>query len=204
MAGKKLTLVLDHPPKNPTADQTNEQTIAALTQSLADRLTHSWALTRPDRLSSAWIYPTSYHIKVAVRDGAACWLSSGNWNNSNQPDIDPLTVAADRDTAHHRDRDWHVIIDQPDIAQQFGAYIANDETTAAAHNNVTGDPGPPLTPPPLGNEQSRAFAQFFPTRQVHGRIKITPLLTPDPGVYADAIKALIASASRACTCNTST
>jgi hypothetical protein len=44
--------------------------------------TQAWALTRTDPDATAWIFPTAYHIKVAVRDRTAFWLSSGNWNNS--------------------------------------------------------------------------------------------------------------------------
>ena len=35
---------------------------------------------------------SAYHIKVAVRDGAAIWLSSGNWQSSNQPDVHPFVA----------------------------------------------------------------------------------------------------------------
>ncbi|HEX3650461.1 MAG TPA: phospholipase D-like domain-containing protein, partial [Pseudonocardiaceae bacterium] len=51
-------------------------------------------------------------------------------------------------------------------------------------------------PPNLGTEQTPAFAQFFAGTTVTDTIRITPLLTPDPGVYANAVKALIGSARR--------
>ena len=42
---------------------------------------------RDDRFERGpWIFRTAYHIKVAVRDHSTFWLSSGNWNNSNQPE----------------------------------------------------------------------------------------------------------------------
>lgn len=196
LAGKQLRLVLDHPPQNPTADQTDADTVDGLRRALADRFTQAWALTRLDKDATAWIYPTSYHIKVAVRDHSAFWLSSGNWNNSNQPDIDPLTIPADAQAARHRDRDWHVIIEQPQLAEVFEDYILNDLSIAAAHNNPPEQPGPPLTPPPLGSTQTPAFSRFFPADTVTGTIKIAPLLTPDPGVYAGAVKNLIATATQ--------
>ena len=53
---------------------------------LKDRFRLSWATlkskTRPDGL-----WASAYHIKVAVRDGKAFWLSSGNWQSSNQPNV---------------------------------------------------------------------------------------------------------------------
>ena len=196
LAGKQLRLVLDHPPKNPSADQTDADTVDQLRRALAERFTQAWALTRLDTDATSWIYPTSYHIKVAVRDRSACWLSSGNWNNSNQPDIDPLTVLADAETARHRDRDWHVVIEQPQLAGVFEDFISNDLAIAAVHNKPPEEAGPPLTPAPLGSTRTPAFGQFFPAATITGTIKIAPLLTPDPGVYAGAVRDLIASATR--------
>jgi phosphatidylserine/phosphatidylglycerophosphate/cardiolipin synthase-like enzyme len=194
VAGKQVRLVLDHPPKNPTADQTDATTAADLAGALGAGLTQAWALTRTDRLATAWIFPTAYHIKVAVRDSTSVWLSSGNWNNSNQPDIDPATVAADATEARHRDRDWHVVLDQPDLATVFESYLTNDLTIATAHNDPHPPADPPLPPPGPGSTQTPAFAQFFAGTTVTDTIRITPLLTPDPGGYASAVRALIGSA----------
>src|SRR5205814_7142782 len=80
---KKLKLVLDHPAPNPTRDQTDDETVSDLETRLGDGFDFAWALERMDPNAAAWIYPNAYHIKVAVRDGAAFWQSSGNWNNSN-------------------------------------------------------------------------------------------------------------------------
>ena len=196
LAGKQLNLVLDHPGKNPTADQTDPATVADLRQALGQDFTQAWALTRTDPDATAWIYPTAYHIKVAVRDHSVFWLSSGNWNNSNQPDIDPVNVPADADHARHRDRDWHVVVEQSQLAGVFEDYISNDLQIASGHNTPPEAAGKPLTPPDLGSTETPAFAQFFPTATVSGVIKIAPLLTPDPGVYAGAVKDLIASATQ--------
>jgi hypothetical protein len=196
LTGKQLTLVLDHPAKNPTADQTDVQTVAELQTALGDGFDQAWALTRPDPEADAWIFPTAYHIKVAVRDHSAFWLSSGNWNNSNQPDIDPTSSDADAEEARHRDRDWHVIVEVPQLANIFEQYILHDKTIAAAHNLPPQDVGAPLPPPVLGSTASRPFQRFFDSATISDTMKITPLLTPDPGVYASAIKDLIASATQ--------
>lgn len=196
LAGKQLSLVLDHPAKNPTADQTDATTVGQLRQALASGFTQAWALTRADPDATAWIFPSAYHIKVAVRDRSAFWLSSGNWNNSNQPDIDPVNVQADAQRARHGDRDWHVVVEQPQLAGVFEDFIRNDLQIASGHNTPPEAAGPPLTPPPAGTSQTPAFRQFFPAATVTGTIKITPLLTPDPGVYAGAISELIASATQ--------
>ena len=75
-------------------------------------------------------------------------------------------------------------------------HIKNDLQIASGHNTPPEAPGAPLTPPSLGSTQTPAFGRFFPAVTITGTIKIAPLLTPDPGVYADAIKDLIASASQ--------
>ena len=196
LTGKTLNLVLDHPGKNPTADQTDATTVGQLRQALDTAFTQAWALTHTDPDATSWIFPTAYHIKVAVRDRSVFWLSSGNWNNSNQPDIDPVHVPADAKQARHRDRDWHVVVEQPQLAGVFEDYIRNDLQIASGHNTPPEAAGKPLTPPSLGSSQTPAFGRFFPAATITGTIKIAPLLTPDPGVYAGAIKDLIASASQ--------
>ena len=85
------TVVLDHPPGKSNREQTDDQTVDDLTSALGGHFSFAWALERADPKVATWIYPSAYHIKVAVRDSEAFWLSSGNWNSTNQPDIDPLT-----------------------------------------------------------------------------------------------------------------
>jgi hypothetical protein len=111
------------------------------------------------------------------------WLSSGNWSNSNQPAIDPGSSAADAAQARHGDRDWHVVIEEPQIAQVLEAYLLHDHATAAAHNGPPEQAGPPLTPPGPGSSPTPPFAQFFPATSISATVKVTPLLTPDAGVF---------------------
>jgi len=128
------------------------------------------------------MFPTSYHIKVMVRDHAALWLSSGNLNNSNQPDSasPPKT----------EDRDWHVIIEDQTLATLFEAYLNQDFTSAQPYQ-ISGNPAlteavydaaaklaaettplpPPPAPGPTGSVAAKRFANIS--------VKITPLLTPD-------------------------
>ena len=106
---KTLQMVLDNPAPNPTRDQTDTQTVQELNQSLGNRSKIVRALDRSDTLVSAWIFPFAYHIKVIVRDGTVFWLSSGNLNNSNQPDL--------ASPPHTEDRDWHVIVEDATASQ---------------------------------------------------------------------------------------
>jgi hypothetical protein len=190
---KDLKLTLDHPAKNPTADQTDEETVAALTKSDGTRLTQAWALERMDPLAADWIFPTAYHIKVAVRDSSSMWLSSGNWNNSNQPDIDPVNNPADAAAARDGDRDWHVVVDHPTLASTFEAFVLNDLEVASQHD-ATPKSEALLPAATLPQATTPPFQQFFAAQTITDQMTITPLLTPDAGVYAPAVQKLIASA----------
>jgi hypothetical protein len=199
LTGKKLDLVLDHPSRNPTADQTDEQTHAALANTLGDDLRFAWALEGADRFAAVAIFPNAYHIKVAVRDGTAFWLSSGNWNNSNQPDIDPVNNPADAKAATKADRDWHVIVDHAGLAATFASYLENDLTVASAHQTAGADLAPRAAVPAELEPRAlaaRKFASFFSPQTFTGTMRIHPLLTPDPGVYAGAVLELVHAATR--------
>ena len=124
-APKTLQLVLDDPAPNPTRDQVDSVTVSDLRQALGTRANTAWALTRPDHFAAKWSFPYAYHIKVIVRDNSAVWLSSGNLNRSNEPNLSNPPSA--------EDRDWHVIIEDPKLAQSFAAYLDFDYRTAAAN-----------------------------------------------------------------------
>jgi hypothetical protein len=194
MTGKELKLTLDHPARNPTADQTDEQTDADLAAALGSKLQQAWALERMDPKATAYIFPTAYHIKVAVQDSQRMWLSSGNWNNSNQPDIDPVTTPGDATAARSGDRDWHVIIEHPELSKTFEAFMVNDLQIAGEHNIAPATTAA-LVAETRPNLQTPPFSQFFAAQTVTDQMTITPVLTPDPGVYVDAVKALIESAT---------
>jgi hypothetical protein len=207
---RDLSLVLDHPARNPTADQSDEDTEHDLSGKLGGALSFAWAPVRSSPEVREWIFPTAYHIKVAVRDGAELWLSSGNWNNSNQPEDAPI---ADPDPAHaaetfkKSDRDWHVVISHAKLAQLFEAYLLNDRETAL-----------PAQGQAMGTVELEALAEqtfdlaeinpaavarpplkFFAPITVTEPMTIQLLLTPDSspaggGIYADKMLELISSA----------
>jgi phosphatidylserine/phosphatidylglycerophosphate/cardiolipin synthase-like enzyme len=194
LAGKHVNLVLDHPPTNPTAEQSDEQTANSLTANIGSNLSFAWALDNHNTLSDAWIYPSAYHIKVAARDSRSVWLSSGNWNNSNEDIIDPAANPADANTARSRDRDWHVIIDHPGLAATFEAYLKHDLDVARPHSQPTPAHPKPLPAPGRRATKTAPFARFFPAQSFTASMTITPLLTPDLGVYVDAVTDLIRNA----------
>jgi hypothetical protein len=123
-----LQMVLDAPPLDDTANQTDDQTVMELNAALGSRAKIVRALTQDDPSASAWMFPGAYHIKVIVRDGTAVWLSSGNLNDSNQPDpASPPTK---------KDRDWHIIVEDAGLAALFLAFLNQDFASAAAHQQT--------------------------------------------------------------------
>ncbi len=199
LAGKAMTLTLDHPPRNPGADQSDEETRQDLEQELSERFQAAWALTRPDRLAPVWIYPSAYHIKVAVRDRSSFWLSSGNWNNSNQPEIDIADLAAARRIAKAHDRDWHVIASGGSLPATFGRFLVHDfevASEAAARIAPTAmlDALPPREQavPAAVLAAARTPRELFLPITIAGQIPLQPLLTPDN--YQPHVLELIRSA----------
>ena len=200
-SGKKLNLVLDHPAPNKTRDQTDEDTRAALEEELSGNLTFAWALERADPMAAAWIFPNAYHIKVAVRDGKAFWLSSGNFNNSNQPDIDPVRdPAGSAAVARKSDRDWHVIVEHQGLAAVFEAYLRHDLEVAAQNQMASGAQAAALLgalgelAEPQMTIAPRVPKQYFEPHTIAARMKIQPILTPDN--YLAQILPLINGAKR--------
>jgi phosphatidylserine/phosphatidylglycerophosphate/cardiolipin synthase-like enzyme len=209
---KTLQMVLDNPPPNATRDQLDSQTVQELNADLGPRSKIVRALAGDDTLVSAEMFPTSYHIKVIVRDQAALWLSSGNLNNSNQPDSasPPKT----------EDRDWHVIIEDQGLSQLFEAYLNQDFKSAqayqvtenpalteavadaaaklAAETSSAPAPAPAAAPAPGPKPTAAVAAKTFANISV----KITPLLTPDTlppgteGQYVSTMIKLIESAKK--------
>jgi hypothetical protein len=202
---KTLQMVLDNPPPNATRNQLDSQTVQELNAALGPRSRIVRALAGDDTLVSAEMFPTAYHIKVMVRDNAALWLSSGNLNNSNQPDLNspPKT----------EDRDWHVIIENQALANLFEAYLNQDFHSAQAYQTAestalteavsdaaaklaaeTSPSAPAPAPTSTGTVAAKTFANI--------NVNITPLLTPDTlppgteGQYVSNMIKLIASAKK--------
>jgi phosphatidylserine/phosphatidylglycerophosphate/cardiolipin synthase-like enzyme len=201
----KLTLTLDSPPEPANKrEQTVEKTHDDLAAALKKRLSFAWALAGLGQQAPAEAFPTSYHIKVAVKDSKSFWLSSGNWNTSNQPNVDPADEAALAAAAHSQDRDWHVVCECPQLAKLFRAYLLQDYATAkkaaaapAVPSAATMAAGMPVAVPvpeaalPI---MARTPKTFFPAHTVTGTIKVMPLLTPHD--YRKPVLDLIKNAQR--------
>jgi phosphatidylserine/phosphatidylglycerophosphate/cardiolipin synthase-like enzyme len=191
MKGKTLNLVLDDPDYDTTArEQTNDVTQTQLKTAVGQGLNFAWAAEAADKHNSIHLFPAAYHIKVAVADSATFFLSSGNFNSTNQPDFDPINTptAKDANTASVSDRDWHVIVESPALAATFENLILRDLQQAL--------PGQQVAAAPVlkgnGNSTGRHYPKFFPGKTFSGAMTIQPAVTPDN--FGDIILPLIQSA----------
>ena len=198
LSGKPVQMTLDDPPRNPTADQADPETVQDLKKKLGTKFASSWALVRSSPEADSWIFPTAYHIKVMVRDGNTVWLSSGNLNNSNQPPIDPFghPQSGDQKVAGQSDRDWHVVIQSDKLAAIFEAYLDHDFQVATLHAANLLPKTKPQQPSPLARRAAVGAFTFAKPQSINEPVTITPLLTPDPGVYQAAMLQLIKSVTQ--------
>src|SRR5262249_16573151 len=203
-AGRHFELVLHPVPEPPAksgvkADDLAEEdeVIEPLEKKLKNRFEMSWA-TLNSKAHPDGLWASAYHIKVAVRDGQTFWLSSGNWQSSNQPKVRPFADQPDDlppGFQRKYNRDYHAIIENRTLASVYETYIKRDyELTSTA-----GEPEPFALPdlfvPAEEVEEAVEFAappQLFPPLRLRRRVKVQPLLTPDN--YADHALKLIRSA----------
>jgi hypothetical protein len=145
-------------------------------------------------------FASAYHIKVAVRDDEALWLSSGNWQSSNQAPIDLLDPAADRSLIKQYNREWHAVVESPQLAATFQRYLAGDFETAvttpeSALEEVSAFSGPDLLVPVdalLEEEKATGLEVFAPRTFVfddQNPLTVQPILTPDN--YLDLVLPLL-------------
>jgi hypothetical protein len=194
---KKFTMAIQHGEdtgKGTKADDlTDEETIDKLKNALGSKFESAWVKIGP---VNGWV-AASYHIKVAVRDESACWLSSGNWQSSNQPDADPLNESPQKRRYLTKfNREWHAVVEHPNIAKAYQAYILND--FQQNRGNIPDEaleipdillPGAVFVPAP--DEAAKPFQYFAPFDEKR-EFTVQPLLTPDN--FHAAVLSLIESA----------
>jgi hypothetical protein len=198
----KLALGAPGSGPNPKENDKDEVTIRALLEkALEDKFQFEWAAVKLTGKTTAGIFPSAYHIKLAVKDGRAFWLSSGNWQSSNQPDVDPL--APNADTAGIQgffNREWHAIVTHSGLAQTYEQFLEWDMEQAKPLQAAEPELAelPELLAPPPPEEEAVAAPRFFPPKLFsfgpERPLTIEPLLSPDN--YASAVLSLVKSAKR--------
>jgi hypothetical protein len=206
-AGRQFELVLHPIPEPPARSgvkandlREGEEVLAPLGKALKNRFQMSWA-TLNSKKHPDGLWASAYHIKVAVRDGKTTWLSSGNWQSSNQPNVHLFTDHPEKPVPGFQrkyNRDYHAIIENDTLASAYETYIKRDHDLTAAQGAAESFALPDLfVPEEELMEQAIEFAhppQFFPPLRLNRRVKVQPLLTPDN--YADHAIALIKSAKK--------
>jgi hypothetical protein len=189
-----------------------EDIVGGLRDLLGRRFRFAWASVGVTRQ-----FASAYHIKVSVKDRATLWLSSGNWQSSNQPakDYSSAETELPLDTAREMsrcNREWHIVVENPALAEIFRDYIEKDRETSEqegmeeAEEEAATPQEEPLYPeddeftmefrvpfsPLLGEEEApRIPNKVFPALILErgDRVPIQPILTPDN--YSNLILDLI-------------
>jgi V8-like Glu-specific endopeptidase len=173
-------------------DLTDKESVEALQEALGSKFRNAWVKIG---VVNGWV-ASSYHIKVAVRDNTAFWLSSGNWQSSNQPEADPLKKPWERSWLTKYNREWHAIVEHADLAADFEKYLLHDY-----ENNVGVTDEAMILPDillpdevfmPTVTERAAPFRYFEPFSETRV-FDVQPLLTPDN--YHQHAMALIESAN---------
>lgn len=147
------------------------------------------------------LFAGHYHVKVAVRDSRAVWLSSGNWESSNQPDVDPVAAGETSfSLLRERNREWHAVVLNDRLAETFEQYIHHDLESYRALRTAVPE-APPAASLPLFlvpkattvEEDPPGEARYFAPLFVFKRLRIQPLMTPDN--YIGHVTDLVASAT---------
>jgi hypothetical protein len=205
-AGRQFELVLHPVPEKPPRSgvkagdlDEEDDVIDPLSQQLKSRFEMAWAtLTSKARPDGLWA--SAYHIKVAVRDGSAVWLSSGNWQSSNQPEVHPFADGHARlppGFQRKYNRDYHAIIANDRLASIYETYIKRDYDLALRQ---AGEAAPVAVPdvfvPEEAPEEAVEYAppELFPPLRIDRVVSVQPLLTPDN--YAEHALKLIRSAKQ--------
>lgn len=206
-SGREFELVLHPIPEKPPrsgvkANDLNEQdeVLDPLEKKMKDRFQMAWA-TLVSKAHPDGLWASAYHIKVAVRDGSAVWLSSGNWQSSNQPNVHPFEKGGDKLPAGFQrkyNRDYHAIIENDKLASIYETYIKRDYQLASAQaGQAESFAAPDLFVPAEEEEEVQEFAhppQLFPPLRLDRVVSVQPLLTPDN--YAENALKLIQSAKK--------
>ena len=180
---EKLTLVMQKGESVGTGtkadDLRDDEVVGRLEDLLGSKFENAWV-----RIGSVngWV-SSSYHIKVAVRDREAFWLSSGNWQSSNQPKAEPLNEEPQkREWLERYNREWHAIVEHEALAEVFEAHLLHDyENNVGAEGREELDLPDLLVPESFfvpSAERATRFRYFepFEARRV---FSVRPLLTPD-------------------------
>jgi V8-like Glu-specific endopeptidase len=172
-------------------DLKDAEVVLTLKSQLSSKFHSAWI---PIGTVHGWV-ASSYHIKVAVKDHTSLWLSSGNWQSSNQPPLEKLEDISPAFLIRNYNREWHIILDNEELAQTYELFIQNDY-----EHNKDYKTNPEeimdnlnfLVPVNALELKEAAVYESFKPFSENRPFKVTPLLTPDN--FFDALIELVNSA----------
>ena len=162
----------------------NREAQQDIREALAERLTFAWAaVANTSAVTEGW-FPNAYHIKTIVKDHRQLWLSSGNWKISGQPQVDPFDPPPGFNGAtllRDRNREWHVVVDSPELAAQFEQFIHHDLEQAGEVQSGSAPETelPDVFVPTAPEAGPEVEPEFFPPLVLTKRLRVRPLLSPD-------------------------
>ncbi|HEX6718238.1 MAG TPA: phospholipase D-like domain-containing protein [Pyrinomonadaceae bacterium] len=162
-----------------TQREGTREAVEEMSQRIGAKFNHVFA-----SVGSGKLIPTAYHIKVASRDGEEFWLSSGNWKDSNQANIDPAgDNATNMAPLRQHNREWHAVIANQKLATMFQKFIEFDFSEA---QRVPVEEGVELILPDVFvpeaafmEDVERVTVDYFDPLIRDREFDIQPLLTPD-------------------------
>ncbi len=163
-----------------TQKKGTQEAVDDMKHRIGTKFKHAWASVGKGKL-----IPSAYHIKVASRDGEELWMSSGNWKDSNQANIDPAgTHSTQIGPLKKHNREWHAVIANRKLATMFQKFIEFDFREA---ERVPLEEGleavfPDVFVPEaafMEGLEKAAHAQYFDPLIRDREFEIQPLLTPD-------------------------
>jgi hypothetical protein len=177
-------------------DLRDQDMVKALADGLGQRFDPRWVSVA----QTGSLFASSYHIKVAVRDHDAFWLSSGNWQSSNQPPTVPVRndIEGNRTLLETYNREWHVIVEHADLARTFEGYINYDydESNRFVPRGLREHELFEVIELELETAEARRRRdiQVFEPLEIDREVDVQPILTPDD--YVEIVLELLDGARR--------
>jgi len=175
----------------------NKEAQEDLRSGLGERLDFAWAAVASTNAVTAGFFPTAYHIKTIVKDHRFLWLSSGNWKASGQPLPDPFNPPPNFNPAkflRDHNREWHLVIDNAELATQFERFIQFDlEQATPLQSGSAPEADMPDVFVPIEPAVPEAEVEFFQPLRFSRSVRVVPLLSPDN--FIEEVTAIVKQAS---------
>jgi PLD-like domain len=175
----------------------NKEAQQDLREELGDRLDFAWAaVAQTSAVTEGW-FPSAYHIKTIVKDHRHLWISSGNWKSSGQPEEDPFNPPPGfnkNSFLRNHNREWHVVIESPQLASQFERYIRYDlDQAKEVQSGIAPETEMPDVFVPAEPAAPEVEPEFFPPLRRTRQLRVKPLLSPDN--FVEEVTALVTQAT---------